>query len=179
MICFICQKRHANANGLIRHFKLVHGLCSGRGLKLKCAFRGCSHVYHSFSGLRKHLSKCCTKNDNLHVDGECSTFTNSVSSGQTVLPVESSPSESVLLEQHIAKNCANIVAELKRVGNPVTTIDFTVSAVQEVIGDLDRLKQVNLKNSLDLQEPIKSVVDSKIDQCFENALDPFLPLNTE
>lgn len=179
MICFICQKSHADANSLIRHFKLVHGLCSGKSLKLKCGHRGCSHVYHSFSGLRKHLSKCCT-NDNLNVDGgECSTFTNFISSEETDLPDQSSPSEPVLLERHIAKNCANIVAELKRVGNPVTTIDLTVSTVQEVIGDLDRLKQVQLKNSLDLQEPMKSVVESKIDQCFENALDPFLPLNTE
>ncbi|KAG5271297.1 hypothetical protein AALO_G00178160 [Alosa alosa] len=182
MICFICQKRHANANGLIKHFKLVHGLCSGKGLKLKCAHRGCSHVYYSCSGLRKHLSKCYANYNFCADDGECSTSTNSISLGEAdmpELPDQSVPSESVLLERHIVNSCAKLVAELKLVGNSEKTINFVVSTVQEVIRDLDHLKHENLKSSLVLEEPIKSVVESQIDLCFENTLYPFLPLNTE
>ena len=100
----MCKRWHANANAHIRHFKL------GKGLKLKCAHRGCSHVYQSFSGLRKHLIKCCA-NDNLCFDdGECSTTNNSISLGDTdVLPSQSLPCDTALQERNIVNSCATIL----------------------------------------------------------------------
>ncbi|KAK0136284.1 hypothetical protein N1851_027812 [Merluccius polli] len=170
MICFMCKRWHANANALIRHFKLVHGLCSGKGLKLKCAHRGCSHIYQSFSGLRKHLIKCCA-NDNLCFDdSECSTTNNSISLGDTdVLPTQSLPCDTVLQERNIVNSCAILLAELKVAG---ATINYVVSALQEVLRDIHSHTQEALKNSLALEEPIKSVVESQIDECFEKVVNP-------
>lgn len=34
MLCFLCKCRQADVNSLIKHFKLVHGLCSGKTLRL-------------------------------------------------------------------------------------------------------------------------------------------------
>ena len=131
----MCKRWHANANAHIRHFKL------GKGLKLKCAHRGCSHVYQSFSGLRKHLIKCCA-NDNLCFDdSECSTTNNSISLGDTdVLPTQSLPCETVLF------SCATMLAKLKVAGVAEATINYVVSAVQEVLRDIHSHTQEALKN---------------------------------
>ena len=176
----MCKRWHANANALIRHFKLVHGLCSGKGLKLKCAHRGCSHVYQSFSGLRKHLIKCFA-NDNLSFDdSECSTTNNSISLGDTdVLPTQSLPCDAVLQERNILNSCATLLAELKVAGVAEATINYAVSALQEVVRDIHSHTQEALKNSLALEEPIKSVVESQIDECFEKVINPFVVLNSE
>ena len=48
------------------------GLCPGKTLRLKCAQRGCAHVYNSFSGLRKHLTKCSLR-DNSSVNESSSS----------------------------------------------------------------------------------------------------------
>lgn len=51
----MCKGPQANANSLIKHLKLIHGLCSGKTLRLKCCQPGCSHFFGTFSGFRKHL----------------------------------------------------------------------------------------------------------------------------
>lgn len=179
MICFICKKEHTNANALIRHFKLVHGLCPGKRLKLKCAQRGCSHVYHSFSGLRKHLSKCAS--DHSHLDfNKNSSNANSISLVDVaVLSNQNPPCDSSLLKTNIVNSCATVVAELKVAGVAETTINYVVGALEEVVGDIHSETHESVKNSLSLEEPIKSVVESQIDQCFEKMQNPFTLLNTE
>lgn len=54
-----------------------------------------------------------------------------------------------------------------------------VGALEEVIGDIHSETQESVKNSLSLEEPIKSVVESQIDQCFEKMQNHFAALNTE
>ncbi len=180
MICFICKKGHVNANALIRHFKLVHGLCPGKSLKLKCAHRGCSHVYHSFSGLRKHLSKCCAIDPSRLDSCESSSTANSISLNDVgVLSNQNPPCESALLKTNIVNSCSTVVAELKVAGVAETTINYVVGALEEVIGDIHSETQESVKNSLSLEEPIKSLVESQIDQCFEKMQNPFAALNTE
>lgn len=180
MICFICKKGHVNANALIRQFKLVHGLCPGKSLKLKCAHRGCSHVYHSFSGLRKHLSKCCAIDPSRLDSCESSSTANSISLNDVgVLSNQNPPCESALLKTNIVNSCATVVAELKVAGVAETTINYVVGALEEVIGDIHSETQESVKNSLSLEEPIKSFVESQIDQCFEKMQNPFAALNTE
>lgn len=60
MLYFICKSHQANVNSLTTHLKLVHGLCSEKSLVTcdhKCDQFGCSQVYGTFSGFRKHLYK--------------------------------------------------------------------------------------------------------------------------
>ena len=56
MFCFICKVPQANANSLTTHLKLIHRLCSGKTLCLKCGQPG-SHFFGTFYGFRKHLNK--------------------------------------------------------------------------------------------------------------------------
>ncbi len=72
-----------------------------------------------------------------------------------------------------------MVAELKVAGVAETTINYVVGALEEVIGDIHSETQESVKNSLSLEEPIKSFVESQIDQCFEKMQNPFAALNTE
>lgn len=52
MFCFICKRSQTNANSLIKHFKVIHGLCSGKTLRLKGGQFGCAQVYGTFSGFK-------------------------------------------------------------------------------------------------------------------------------
>lgn len=58
MKCFLCKTEHTSSNTLVKHLKVINGLCPGRTLHLKCDQVGCSHSFGSFSGFRKHLSSC-------------------------------------------------------------------------------------------------------------------------
>lgn len=62
MRCFLCKSDHGSPNSLIKHLKVIHGLCTGRTLHLKCGQVGCPHSFGSFSGFRKHLNKCHVSN---------------------------------------------------------------------------------------------------------------------
>ena len=64
MRCFLCINVFGEANNLVKHLKVIHGLCTGRTLYLQCGQVGCSRFFTSFSGLRKHLNKC-------HVNSAC------------------------------------------------------------------------------------------------------------
>lgn len=72
-----------------------------------------------------------------------------------------------------------MVAELKVAGVAETTINYVVSALEEVIEDIHSETRESVKNSLSLEEPIKSIVESQIDQCFDKMLNPFMTMNTE
>lgn len=58
MKCFICKGDHGTPNKLVSHLKVIHGICTGRTLYLKCGQVGCPRSFGSFSGFRKHLNKC-------------------------------------------------------------------------------------------------------------------------
>jgi hypothetical protein len=171
---------HANANAPVGHYKLVHGLRSGKGLKLKCAHRGCSHVYLSFSKLRKHLIKCCSNENLCFDDSECSTTNNSISSGiHMFCPLKSSPCDILLQERNTVNSCATLLTKLKVAGIAEANINYVVSALQEVLTDIHSHTQEALKKSLALEEPIKSVVESPIAECFEKVINHFVALNSE
>ena len=55
MFCFICKGLQVNDSSLIKHLKVIHGLCSGKTLHLKCGQPACSRFFGTFSGFRKHL----------------------------------------------------------------------------------------------------------------------------
>lgn len=177
MLCFICKKRQGNANVLIKHFKLIHGLCSGKNLHLKSAQVGCSHVYGTFSGLRKHLSKAHDHfvKSYLNAGDGLSTAPPqpNIPSGDLDLPAENVPCDSVLCKS-LKDSCATTVAELKVAGVGETTINHLVTALEEIVDVYEHAKE-SLKNCLSSS----STADCKIDQCFENFLNPFSALNSE
>ena len=177
MFCFICRGRQANANALTKHLKLIHGLCSGKTLRLKCGQSDCGHIFGTFSGFRKHLNKAhCDDTD----PGEgLSATAEDVDSFVDDFPSPSAPSDPVLLHKSLVDSCAATVAELKVAGVGETIINSLVTSMEEIVDDIHNQAKESVKQCLSLQEPIKSEVECKIDQCFEKIENPFGVLNSE
>lgn len=123
MICFICKSRHSNTNVLVRHLKLMHGLCPGRTLRLKCGEAGCAHVSGTFSGFRKHMKRVHEQNDlnaevlNTNRCRESNYLSVDVNSEVPVMQpnlLVSRTSSSLLKSGDYVHNmCASVVAELQ------------------------------------------------------------------
>lgn len=116
MLCFLCRCHQVDVNSLIKHFKLVHGLCSGKTLRLKCDQAGCLQVYGTFSGFRKHLN--IAHNDHCSDSGSDpgegpSTTEDVISSNLEDLPSAIPPSYPLLVSKNLVDSCATTVAELK------------------------------------------------------------------
>lgn len=114
MKCFLCRSDHGGPNSLIKHLKVIHGLCSGRTLHLKCGQEGCLRSFGSFSGFRKHLSNC-------HVSGSFDSVAD-VSPHQSVecnaTDVNVSPecleAESTVSSAHLVNSCASVISDLRQ-----------------------------------------------------------------
>ncbi|XP_032433321.1 uncharacterized protein LOC116729094 isoform X1 [Xiphophorus hellerii] len=176
MFCFICKKYHTNANSLTKHLKVIHGLCSGKTLRLKCGQGGCAQVYGTFSGFRKHLNKAHDKHTSNHGEGPSTTEETFESQD---LPSMSAASDTVLLQKSLVHSCATTVAELKVAGVSERAINYLVISLEEIVNDIQNQAKESVKNSLSLQEPVKSDIECKIDQCFEKMENPFMALNSE
>lgn len=53
--CFVCKTLHPNLYSIYRHIKFHHGLYPGKFLHLNCAEAGCTSVFGTYSGFKKHL----------------------------------------------------------------------------------------------------------------------------
>ncbi|XP_056289148.1 uncharacterized protein LOC130205674 [Pseudoliparis swirei] len=176
MLCFICKSSQTNANSLTKHLKVIHGLCSGKTLRLKCGQAGCAQVYGTFSGFRKHLNKA---HETCSDPGEGpSTAEDSVGSVCYDLPSVIPPSDSVLLQKSLVHSCAATIAELKVAGVGESTIHSLVISMEEIVNDIHNQAKESVKSSLSLQEPVKSDIEGKIDQCFEKMENPFNAFNS-
>lgn len=176
MFCFICKKYQTNANSLTKHLKVIHGLCSGKTLRLKCGQGGCAQVYGTFSGFRKHLNKAHDKHTSNHGEGPSTTEETFESQD---LPSMSAASDTVLLQKSLVHSCATTVAELKVAGVSERAINSLVISLEEIVNDIQNQAKESVKNSLSLQEPVKIDIECKIDQCFEKMENPFMALNSE
>lgn len=182
MLCFLCRCHQVDVNSLIKHFKLVHGLCSGKTLRLKCDQAGCLQVYGTFSGFRKHLN--IAHNDHCSDSGfdpgeGPSTTEDVISSNLEDLPSAIPPSYPLLVSKNLVDSCATTVAELKEAGVAETVINSLVTSMEEIVDDVYNQAKESVKKCLSLQEPNKSEVECKIDECFEKMENPFCVLNSE
>ena len=131
MLCFICKSSQTNANSLTKHLKVIHGLCSGKTLRLKCG----QAIYGTFSGFRKHLNKA---HEPCSDPGEGpSTAEDSVGSVcYDLSSIIAPPSDSVLLQKSLVHSCAATIAELKVAGVGESTINSLVISMEEIVNDI-------------------------------------------
>ena len=133
MLCFICKKPQANANSLIKHFKLIHGLCSGKTLRLKCGHPGCLRLFGTFSGFRKHLN---TAHEPCDDPGEGPSTAEDLAESYVNDFPASPPSDPVIFNKSLVDSCATTVAELKVAGVGKTTINSLVTSMEEIVDDI-------------------------------------------
>jgi len=136
MKCFLCRSDHGRPNCLIKHLKVIHGLCTGRTLHLKCGKVGCSRTFGSFSGFRKHLNKCHVSGS--FDSGEEMDFSphRSVECNATDVDVSSEhlEAQSTVSSAHLVNSCAAVISDLKAAGvsqNVVTSMREIVQDIQQ------------------------------------------------
>lgn len=119
MLCFLCRSEHGTPNNLIKHLKVIHGLCPGRTLHLKCGQAGCPRSFGSFSGFRKHLNKCHVSSSFDSVgEGDCSLHQSILDTNVTNADFflsDQVEAESTISAADIVNNCSAVISDLIKV----------------------------------------------------------------
>ncbi|KAK0134446.1 hypothetical protein N1851_029941 [Merluccius polli] len=182
MICFICKSCHSNTNVLVRHLKLIHGLCPGRTLRLKCGEARCAHVSGTFSGFRKHMKRVHEQsalNDEVLEINRCGS-NDLLVDVNAVVPVMqpdllvSGTSSSLLRSgEYVHNMCASVVAELQSVGIGQGNVHNLVCSLEEVVNGIqDQIKETVLSCLSDGQ------IVEKVEQTLGHLDNPFTQLNS-
>ena len=121
---------------LIRHIRLIHGLCSGKSLRLKCAQLRCCHVFGTFSGFRKHLNSKHAKEIEPEVEMDDIVYSDDVAinAPSQYFEVSASGSQVVPVSNvSIHDMCASAIAHLQVSGVGRSTLNYFVSNMEEVV----------------------------------------------
>ncbi len=180
MKCFLCRSDHGRPNSLIKHLKVIHGLCTGRTLHLKCGQEGCSRSFGSFSGFRKHLNKCHVSGSfdsveegdfSPHQSVECSATEVNLSS-------EHLEAESTVSSTHLVNSCASVISDLKAAGVGQSVLNSVVISMEETVQDIQQhAKETVIKHVF--SDDRETETCKKVEACFEELENPFTILNSE
>lgn len=170
---------------LVRHLRLVHGYLPGKNLRLKCVKSGCSSVFGTFSGFRKHLN---TKH-NEYIDQQFDTDVNSCSTGEavsdngyktaTTSDVDDTAETSELSKRSNRSTldmCASAVAQLKAAGLSQSTVNSFVSSMEEVVSEIHCHAKDAALWCLSTEDKENK---NRIEQSFQKLENPFTALNSE
>ena len=170
---------------LVRHLRLVHGYLPGKNLCLKCVKSGCSSVFGTFSGFRKHLN---TKH-NEYIDQQFDTDVNSCSTGEavsdngyktaTTSDVDDTAETSELSKRSNRSTldmCASAVAQLKAAGLSQSTVNSFVSSMEEVVSEIHCHAKDAALWCLSTEDKENK---NRIEQSFQKLENPFTALNSE
>lgn len=182
MKCFLCRSDHGSPNSLIKHLKVIHGLCTGRTLHLKCGQVGCPRSFGSFSGFRKHLNKCHTSSSFDSV-GE-----GDFSPDQSVLDTNNATdvdvlsdhveAESTLSAADLVNSCASVISDLKAAGVGQSVVNSVVISMEEIVQDIqEHAKETVVKHVFSDERETETC--KKVEACFDELENPFTILNSE
>ncbi|XP_059417348.1 uncharacterized protein LOC132152611 isoform X1 [Carassius carassius] len=184
MKCFVCQAELSGSKILLRHLRLVHGFVPGKNLSLKCVEAGCSSVFGTFSGFRKHLhikhteqsdqnSDTIDNSETAEAEGQISsqTFDQIGSVGEVA-------TTSVLLmsNKSTLDMCASAVAQLKVAGLSQSAISGFVSSMEEIVFEIHSQAK---GAALLFLPPHDIATKRKIENSIEHLENPFTFLNSE
>lgn len=144
----------------------------GEPERLKCGQEGCLRSFGSFSGFRKHLSKC-------HVSGSFDSVAD-VSPHQSVecnaTDVNVSPerleAESTVSSAHIVNSCASVISDLKATGVGQSVLNSVVTSMEEIVQDIQQhTKETVIRHVF--SDERESEICKKVEACFEELENPF------
>ena len=154
----------------MKHLKVIHGLCTGRTLNLKCGQVGCSRSCGSFSGFRKHLNKC-------HVSG----------SFDFVEEGDFSPHQSVFDTSHatdfevssdLVNSCAAVISDLKAAHVGQSVVNSVVISMEAIVQDIQQhAKETVIKHVFSDERDTEMC--KKVEACFQELDNHFTVLNSE
>lgn len=180
--CYVCQVHHNSSSLLFRHLKFQHGLYPGRTLRLKCGESGCSFVFCTYYGYKRHLSrvhKDCVDSDVIS-NFELETAPNigaSVSQPAGVDPPETVTSHIPIEKRQILDMCTSVIAQIQATGVPESTVQCLASSMEEHVNDIHAHAKEAVVECLS-PDASKEVLE-KVEDCFEQLENPFSHLNTE
>lgn len=181
MLCFLCRSEHGTPNNLIKHLKVIHGLCPGRTLHLKCGQAGCPRSFGSFSGFRKHLNKCHVSSSFDSVgEGDCSLHQSILDTNVTNVDFLSDQveAESTISAADIVNNCAAVISDLKSAGVGQSVVNSVVISMEEIVQDIHQhAKETVVKNVFSNKGETETC--RKVKACFDELENPFTQLNSE
>ncbi|XP_030601542.1 uncharacterized protein LOC115791568 [Archocentrus centrarchus] len=181
LTCYICKVQHRNCSTLFQHLKFSHALYPGHKLRLKCGEHGCSSVFYTYSGFKKHLLKA--HGDTFATDsvykgnvGTDSVETDDVSAHD---PLSSS---SVGQQSHAKKKqlmdmCSSVIAQVQAAGVSENIVQSLTCSMEEVVNDVHIQAQDAVLKCLSSE--VNEQTLNKVRECFENIENPFTHLNTE
>ncbi|XP_045065672.1 uncharacterized protein LOC123482381 [Coregonus clupeaformis] len=181
MKCFLCKSDHGSPNNLVKHLKIIHGLCTGRTLFLKCGQEGCSRSFGSFSGFRKHLNKCHGESlvDSIEDDlSDPQSTVNTSNISHVEVSTECLEAESELSSPYIVNSCAAVISDLKAAGVGQSTVNTVVISMEEIVQDIHQhAKETVIKHVFSNER--ETEMCKKVEACFEGLENPFTVLNSE
>ncbi|XP_045079821.1 uncharacterized protein LOC121578283 isoform X2 [Coregonus clupeaformis] len=181
MKCFLCKSDHGSPNNLVKHLKIIHGLCTGRTLFLKCGQEGCSRSFGSFSGFRKHLNKCHGESlvDSIEDDlSDPQSTVNTSNISHVEVSTECLEAESELSSLYIVNSCAAVISDLKAAGVGQSTVNTVVISMEEIVQDIHQhAKETVIKHVF--SNGRETEMCKKVEACFEGLENPFTVLNSE
>lgn len=182
MRCFLCKSDHGSPNGLVKHLKVIHGLCAGRTLYLKCGQVGCSHSFGSFSGFRKHLNKWHVSSSFESVEDDFShpsSMLNTSNATHVEVSAEyESETESELPSPDLVNSCAAVISDLKAAGVGQSTVNSVVISMEELVQDIHQhAKETVIKTVF--SDERETEMCKKVVACFQELENPFTILNSE
>ena len=181
MRCFLCSNVFGEANNLVKHLKVIHGLCTGRTLYLQCGQVGCSRFFNSFSGLRKHLNKC-------HVNSACDVIVEtepphcqSVLDSTNANPAEETyevESEPALSSEHLVNSCASVISDLKAAGVAQSVVNSFVTSMEDIVQEIhEHAKESVIQGVFRDQRDTETC--KNVEGCFNQLENPFTALNSD
>ncbi|XP_041825358.1 uncharacterized protein LOC121629700 [Melanotaenia boesemani] len=178
---FLCKSEHFRPNSLIKHLKIIHGLCTGRTFNPKCRQAGCSRSLVSFSGFRKHLNKCHVSGSFESIEeGDFSPHQGVDTSIATAVDGSSEhlEAESEFSLANLVNSCAAVISDLKAAGVGHSVVNSVVISMEEIVQDIQQhAKETVIKHVFNDER--ETEMCKKVEACFEELENPFTILNSE
>lgn len=153
MKCFLCKSLPGNPNSLVKHLKVIQGLCARSTLFLKCGKEGCSRSFGSFSGFRKHLNKCHGSSSFDSLPQNTLNTSNDTNVGVATEHLDTEPKVS---PRHIVNSCASAISDLKAASVAESTVNSFVISMEEIVQDIHQnAKKLWLRRCLIITEKMK------------------------
>ncbi|XP_035805853.1 uncharacterized protein LOC111571121 isoform X1 [Amphiprion ocellaris] len=177
-LCYVCKACHKSSALLCQHLRLHHGLYPGKTLRLKCGQPGCSSLFCTYSGFKKHLVHfhrdvaVTNTADNVDTQNEV----DEPSTSQTVNKASPTTTQLSVDNDHVLNMCAFVVAQLQASGVAESTVQAMVGSMEDLVNYINRqAREAVLSCSSEIQG---TDLEKKVEKCFDQLGNPFSSLNT-
>ncbi|XP_026018914.1 uncharacterized protein LOC113019411 [Astatotilapia calliptera] len=178
-ICYICKIHHTSCSVLFRHLKFQHGLYPGKFLRLTCGEPGCSFIFHTYSGYKRHLFRAhgdCVHSEVINNFEPVPNDGTSVSQPVNVAHPMTITTPVPVEKRQILNMCSSVIAQVQSSGVPESTVQL-VGSLEELVNDIHAHAKQSVVDCLSTDTSRETL--EKVEDCFDQLENPFSCLNTE